>query len=404
MPDTDSLSPEVKEQIEKIGSADVVVGLPAYKTKADLSWAANIARSGLNVLIAYPDNGEAEDLEQFPGASLMRYPLSASERYLNAPTTIFGSFHEVFQISQKLAAKSVYVWNTNPQHVSMETVEQMLRPVLEQQFDLVMPRYIEVKLGTLINSSVISPMTRALYGRRIQFPMAIDLCFSGQFVSRLLQSDPYTHRPRSQQWIAAEAICGNLRVCQVNVPMEPPRPPDSTDLSSILTMVLGRLFLDLERNATFWQRSNASQNVATFGTPERKEDEVAVDVQPMIETFQLGYRNLTEIWGVALPPATLLELKRLTKLVPGAFRMADDLWVRIVYDFALAHRQRAINREHLLRAMTPLYLAWVASYALEIQGASNTSFQGGLERLALAYEKQKPYLLSRWRWPDRFNP
>ena len=78
--------------------------------------------------------------------------------------------------------------------------------------------------------------------------------------------------------------------------------------------------------------------------------------------------------------------------------------MRIVYDFALAHRQRAINREHLLRAMTPLYLAWVASHALEIRDTSAASFQNSLERLALAYEKQKPYLLSRWRWPDRFNP
>ena len=404
MAETDSLPQEVKEQIEKIGSADVVVGLPAYKTRDDLKWAANIARNGLNVLIAYPDNGEPVDAEQFSGAALMRYPLSTPERYLNAPTSIYGSFQEVFQISQKLAARSCFVWNSNPQLASMETIEQMLRPVLDQNFDLVMPRYIDVKLGALINSSVIYPLTRALYGKRLHFPMAIDLCFSNQFVSRLLEPDPRTHRPRSQQWIASEAICGGLRVCQVNLQMQPPRPPDAADLSSILTMVLGRLFLDLERNTTFWQRSGSSQNVATFGTQDRKEEEATVDVERMIDTFQLGYRNLTEIWGVALPPATLLELKRLTRLAPTDFRMADDLWVRIVYDFALAHRQRAINREHLLRAMTPLYLAWVASHALEIRDTSAASFQNSLERLALAYEKQKPYLLSRWRWPDRFNP
>jgi glucosylglycerate synthase len=27
-----------------------------------------------------------------------------------------------------------------------------------------------------------------------------------------------------------------------------------------------------------------------------------------------------------------------------------------------------------------------------------------IEKLALAYEAGKPYLVSRWRWPDRFNP
>jgi hypothetical protein len=146
--------------------------------------------------------------------------------------------------------------------------------------------------------------------------------------------------------------------------------------------------------------------VPTFGAPGIREDDAIApaELQRMIETFQLGYRNLAEIWGVALTPATLVGLKRLTNLGLSQFRMADDLWVRVVYDFALAHRQRAINREHLLRAMTPLYLAWVASYALETKDASITDFQNRLERLALAYESQKPYLLSRWRWPDRFNP
>jgi glucosylglycerate synthase len=27
-----------------------------------------------------------------------------------------------------------------------------------------------------------------------------------------------------------------------------------------------------------------------------------------------------------------------------------------------------------------------------------------LERLSAAYESEKAYLVSRWRWPDRFNP
>jgi len=325
---------------------------------------------------------------------------------LNTSPGLFGSFYEVFQISQKVGAKCCFVWNTNPQPISVDVMEKMLRPLLNEGFDLAMPRYVEVKLGSLINSSIIYPIVRALYGKRIHFPMAIDLCFSSKFVDRLLQLDGRTRLPRCQQWIATEAISAGLNICEVNLPMEPPRPPETTDVSSILATVLGRLFLDLERNTGFWQKSNVSQSVTAFGEPARKEEaeEVAVDVQRMIETFQLGYRNLREIWTIALPPATFLELKRLTTLAPGAFHIPDDLWVRLVYDFALAYRQRAINREHLLRAMTPLYWAWVASYALEIKNVSFAGFQYILERLALSYEKQKPYLLSRWRWPDRFNP
>ena len=75
----------------------------------------------------------------------------------------------------------------------------------------------------------------------------------------------------------------------------------------------------------------------------------------------MGNRELQEIWGVVLPPS-LLDLRKLSRLPPEQFRMSDELWVRIVHDFALAHRLRTINREHLLESLTPLYFGWVASY------------------------------------------
>jgi hypothetical protein len=100
----------------------------------------------------------------------------------------------------------------------------------------------------------------------------------------------------------------------------------------------------------------------------------------------------------------MLELRRLARLASDQFAMPDELWVRMVYDFALAHRLRTINRDHLIRSMTPLYLGWVASHAREVANADAATIEKRLDRLALAYEAGKSYLVSRWRWPDRFNP
>ena len=83
----------------------------------------------------------------------------------------------------------------------------------------------------------------------------------------------------------------------------------------------------------------------------------------MLQAFRLAYTNLREIWSLVLPPNTLLGLKRLYSTPDSAaFRMPDNLWARIVYDFLLAYRLRTINRGHLLGALIPLYLAWVASH------------------------------------------
>jgi len=56
----------------------------------------------------------------------------------------------------------------------------------------------------------------------------------------------------------------------------------------------------------------------------------------------------------------------------------------------------------LLGAMAPLYLGWVGSRALEVE--SGVPAGQRQEQLDRAFEQNKPYLVQRWRWPDRFNP
>ena len=143
---------------------------------------------------------------------------------------------------------------------------------------------------------------------------------------------------------------------------------DGVDLSTVLAGLVGAMFEDAEKNAASWQRIRGSQPTPLFGSPAAAvNDGDGVDVRPLIESFNLGWRNLQEVWGLVLPPVTLLELKRLSRLPMEQFRMPDSVWAKIVYDFALAHRLRSIGRSHLLGAMTPLYLGWVASYVGEVQ-------------------------------------
>jgi hypothetical protein len=121
----------------------------------------------------------------------------------------------------------------------------------------------------------------------------------------------------------------------------------------------------------------------------------------MVEAFRLAYTNLQEIWSLVLAPNSLLGLKRLSVVEPAAFRMPENLWARIVFDFLIAYKLRTINRGHLLGAMIPLYLAWVAGHINVTASGTNAEFH--IETVAAAFEADKPYVVSRWRWPDRFN-
>src|SRR5205814_1454906 len=72
-------------------------------------------------------------------------------------------------------------------------------------------------------------------------------------------------------------------------------------------------------------------------------------------------------------------------------------WARIVYEFALGHHYAVLYREHLLRSLVPLYLGRTAAYVQATRTATAEPTEQALEEAALAFERQKPYLVEHWR-------
>jgi hypothetical protein len=194
-------------------------------------------------------------------------------------------------------------------------------------------------------------------------------------------------------------------VGQVHIGVQHKVATEGLELSAVLGQLTGSIFQEMDACASHWQRIRGSQATPTWGNgSENQPDGQAIDAQPLLDSFLLGSKSLDEVWRLLLPPNTLLELKRLTRATPDQFRIPDDVWASIVYDFALAYRLRTISRVHLLGALTPLYLGWVASWVREVSNLNSAAAEQRFEQFARAWEEKKPYLLSRWRWPDRFNP
>jgi hypothetical protein len=177
------------------------------------------------------------------------------------------------------------------------------------------------------------------------------------------------------------------------------------DASAPLARVLAALFQGAERWQVVWQKIRGSEPVPITGALDPVEDApVTVDVRQGIEAFRLAQTTLDEIWKLVLPPGTLLELRKLAHAPDESFRMDDAVWARSIFDFSLAWRQHTLNREHVLAGFAPLFAAWVSSIVMEMREADTARFEERLERMCLRFESEKPYLISRWRWPDRFSP
>jgi hypothetical protein len=417
-----------QQQLEQIGHADIVLGVFSYNSAETI---AHIVRAGQEALAAYfpqsravlvnvegsSNNGTATlaqeaalDRQSFLQVS---YPVPrlAIEHY-GMPGKV-NAYQAVFGVAGKLTAKVCAIVDGNTGTFSGEWVEALVRPVYEQQFDLVSACYLRHKYDAPILNGIVYPFMRALYGKRIHQPISGDFAFSGNlmdFLMRQPQLDNGAGAFAIDAWIATRAVCGNFRLAQTFLgtrTLKQNEPPP--ELSAVLADALAPIFAEMEGSASLWQRIRSSEAVPTYGsdceTAEDAEGEGApIDVQPMVDSFRLGFQNLQGIWRTVLPPATLVDLKRMAQKSADSFTFEDGLWARVIYDFALAYRSRIMDRNHLLRALTPIYLGWVAAYILSVRDKGAKEAQHRIETLCLAYESQKAYFISRWRWPDRFNP
>jgi hypothetical protein len=272
--------------------------------------------------------------------------------------------------------------------------------------DLIVPAYSLGAHDGLVNSALLYPLTRALFAADIRFPLPMDAAMSRRMVERMATVAQRQAASQSDAllWPVSEAAAAAFNVRQIDCSAPTPPAPAASDFNTLFVTVAGGVFADMEAKAPFWQRSRGPAAAMREVPPHQRTEsgDLAEEVPGMVEAFRLAYRNLQEIWALALPPQSLLTLKKLSIAEPAMFTIAPAMWARLVYDFALAFHLRTLNRGHLLGSFTPVYLAWVASTLRTV--TDDASAAAHREETAAAFEQEKPYLVARWRWPDRFNP
>ncbi|MFC6645231.1 hypothetical protein ACFQBQ_06430 [Granulicella cerasi] len=340
------------------------------------------------------ESSDYHSVSYAPARTQLQWVLGASD-YLAAAA-----------LSQQQQATAVLLLGTDTTTLPLEGLRSMVDTV-SSGIDLVVPMYPLEPHDALVTKAIIYPLTRTLFTTDIELALPADVALSPRMLARLAQLARRAQSAGTESliWPVAEAAIAGYQVRQVAMPHRVLPGPTEADLNALLAAVAGSLFADIEAKASYWQRGRAVLNESTPGTtadqtfPVIDTDEIA----SMLDAFQLASNNLTELWAIVLPPQSLLAVKKLSRLPAAEFSFDASLWARVVYDFVLAFHARTLNRSHLLGAMTPLYLAWVASYIRAV-GDDRERAARQAENVAQAFEREKPYLVARWRWPDRFNP
>jgi hypothetical protein len=304
---------------------------------------------------------------------------------------VASDFVSAYDVAKTNEARVVLMLGPGADSLDPTALRNLANAVTDSPYDLAVPHYSLPPNAGLVNSAILYPLTRALLGSRVRFPLAIDMAMSLRMAERLgAVAQRFINLNQSDAiiWPVSEASVIGLGAEEIDVG------------DRVLPLVTGSLFADIEAKAAFWQRPRRIQpeRQALESIPAIEGD---IDIVPMVDAFRLAFTNLQEIWSLVLAPNSLLGLKRLSVVEPASFRMPENLWAHIVFDFLVAYRLRTLNRGHLLGSLIPLYLAWVAGHINVVK--SGTSSEAHVEAVVAAFESDKQYIVSRWRWPDRFN-
>ncbi len=395
-------------------TAELLICLPALTPEALPSALQSIASAFPHDSVLVASTHALDNPADFPSLDLIPYTSARSDvGWILAA----GDYASAAQLALEHSARAVILLGGDtaalsaPNAVDPALLRSLVDCLRTKNVDLVLPRFAVGPNDALVNSALLYPLSRALFGADIRFPLPIDAAISARLAQRLVSTTQRLmalNQGSSLLWPVAESAAAGFSVRDVTCHAAPPTPPPpatQADFTALFSSIAGSLFNDIETKSSFWQRARGmyAASVQPSSPPPIAELAASPEIHSMIETFRIAQDNLQEIWSLVLPPQSRLALKKLSVLSPDAFTMEPDLWARIVYDFALAYHLRTLNRSHLLGAMTPLYFAWVASY-LRFVADDAARATHAIELTAAAFENEKSYIVSRWRWPDRFNP
>ena len=200
MPQT-TLTPAIRDEIARLGRADIMVGIPSFKNAATIGYVVRAAHAGLvqyfpdlkpvlvNSDAGSPDGTQRVVVETEPPAYVESILLVRPTNRLDRVTLTYpeidgtggkgAALRAIFEIAAALDVQALVVVDSDLRSIVPEWIELLAGPILKGGYDFVAPLYARYKYDGTITNTVTYPLTRALYGLRIRQPIGGDFGVSG---------------------------------------------------------------------------------------------------------------------------------------------------------------------------------------------------------------------------------
>ncbi len=402
----------VRNRVELIEKADLVVGIPCYNNQNTIGHVIRQVSAGLHKyfpgqrsLIIISDGGSVDDSrEEAESVEVSPFQELLVTIYRGVPGK-GSALRAVLEAARFLQARACVVVDSDLRSINHQWIKNLLDPILSENYQFVAPYYKRFKLDGTITNNVVYETTRALYGKRVRQPIGGDFAFSSDVVNELYDQDVWdtdVGRFGIDIWLTTMALVRGFQVCQARLGAKIHDPKDpSHSLGPMFRQVVATMFSLMEQYQPFWVDVKGSQPVPILGEEIDIEPEpFPVDIPALIERFRNGYQQLGSLWQEILSADSFREVQRLAK-DGQPFHLGERSWPHFIYDAAAMYHCWPRNRFKLVELLTPLYYARVASNAMAIEDMTNLQAEEEIERQAAIFEEEKPYLLERWAFVER---
>jgi hypothetical protein len=399
---------------------DLLVGLPTYNSAATIEPVTRAVAAGLakyfaeqSAVVLNADCGSHDGtpaiwermLGELSRQDVVGESTGTPESMLlplQAVADKRAAYKLILERAHALNVTACAIFDPDVRSLVPESVEALLAPIATQGYDYVAPLFRRHKYDGTITNSILYPLTSALYGKRIRQPIGGDFGVSAKlaahFVGKNVWKEPVS--PHGiDLWITTTAAAEGFRVCQAYLGRKVPvAKANEPELPTLLAAVVGAAFSLMEEQQARWMDTVGSENVPTIGEESAIDNDPGhIQVERMVRALRQGLRDLLPLWEIILSQEAMADLVQLGWQDAEEFKFPQELWVRVIYDFALAYHEQVLHRDHLLKALTPLYLGKTASFILETRTHTAAQIADNIEGLRLQFEGMKSYLMERWR-------
>jgi len=411
------LTDDFLRQLINVGEVDILVGLRTHNNADTIEPVIRAIQTGIlqcfpreRVAIVNADGGSQDKTpELIVGASIddvwsaskvyaLRTLHCISTRYATSPEP-GTALRTILAAADLLHAKACVIFSPDSTTIEPDWLQRLVRPVYNDNFDLVSPIYRRQKFEGALIQNLLYPMTRAIYGYRVREPYASEFAISGRLASDFLNKESWndeSSRLGAEIHLTVAALTGTYRVCQSFLGSKA-QDRGAGDLVAAMRRTVGALFSSLDSDFPLWSTISGSQLVPTLGAQSEVVMEPArVNRKRLREMFATGVAQLEPVFRSILSESTLSELQRIATLEGSEFNYPADLWAKTVFEFAASYHKSVISRDHIVQALVPLYRGRTLTFLLENRDGSGEDIEKNLESLCGDFERLKPYLLEVW--------